>query len=251
MSATLQNIHCDAIDYRSILGQFGWKTVIDFPVFYIYRNNEHFCAKRMFKIIIAKHFPMVTNEIMQCITIQAYNITNAELKLLNEINNFHSNGLFGTTFKKDEQICKINDLEQMVNYLYFILDRLREPLKPLDLDILLKCGFLRIVPTSHTVPFVRIDKEIYMPLIYLELDDIVMKNIKPNTKTISGWDLAYLKFCYKIHQINTKFFYIEHCEVISYRFIINYFPKNTKFIYYWPKCIQLEKFVSVNKLIRN
>lgn len=57
---------------------------------------------------------------------------------------------------------------------------------------------------------------------------------------LTGWELAYLKFCCKVQGIKNELFNNETCGVTSLNDIKSYFSASDVFEEYWPnKVIQL------------
>lgn len=225
-------------DSHSVMGRFGWDLVLDFPVPYIMRHNEtRYCAKRIFKIIVLKYFPLVNNEVMHCIVIEAYNATKAETKLLNEINAQHCDHSFGELFAANDQICKLADLQEMATYLAFVMGVLEKPCKPITLAS--KCGFFRISNTDLVLPFVHLE-EIYVPTFFIEGE---MQLLQMKTRRISGWGLAYLKFCFKAFELNCFNYNSQYCEVVAFDEVSKYFPPYSYFGTMWPDNVKSERFL--------
>ncbi|QQP40558.1 Putative LOC409606, partial [Caligus rogercresseyi] len=93
-----------------------------------------------------------------------------------------------------------------------------------------RCGFFRINGES-VVPYTVTGGIKYVPLFYFEGET---DHLKLKSDEVSGWDLAYLKFCCKVQGIRNELFASEVCRVVALDEIRGHFPSGTTFEDYWP-----------------
>ena len=80
----------DAIDYKSVQGVFGWTTLDDVNVPYIIRKERNFVAVRIVeKKMLSKYPNSFPDELGKKEPLVSYFVTEAEARLLNEINTVH------------------------------------------------------------------------------------------------------------------------------------------------------------------
>ena len=94
-----------------------------------------------------------------------------------------------------------------------------------------KCGFLRINEES-VVPFIVKDKTRYVPFFYFEGEKNQL-TLKSNL-VIDSWDLAYLKFCFKVQGISNELFSSDTCHMVAMEEIKEFLQPGSRFEEYWP-----------------
>ncbi|XP_046400075.1 uncharacterized protein LOC124166557 isoform X2 [Ischnura elegans] len=216
------------IDEESAKGRFGWETFGKCYVPYVFRRGVKYVAVRMVEMkLLNKFLAHVHPDLYSCTCIRSYFITEAEARLLNEINIRHSEGQFGKeNFTCKDSVVLLQDAIEFYNFLEVTYSKLLlHKNDPKD-----KCGFIRINGEA-VVPFTVRDGEKYVPLFYFEGET---DNLKLKAKQLEGWDLSYLKFCCKVQGIRNELFASDTCSVISLNDIKSYFPASTQFQDYWP-----------------
>ncbi|XP_034939021.1 uncharacterized protein [Chelonus insularis] len=231
------------LDDESQRGRFGWVTFDKTHIPYIFRGGEKYCAVRILEAkLLNKYLNYLHSDIYSCTCIKSYFITEAESKLLNEINTKHCEGQFGKeqfTWNKD-LVVRLSDAKEFYTFLDVCYTKLTSQNvgagQKSD-----KCGFIRINKES-VVPYTVKDNLKYVPLFYFEGET---DNLKLKAEKLEGWDLSYLKFCCKVQGIRNELFASETCSVISLSDIKSYFPPGTGFEDYWPsKVMDSQLFVS-------
>lgn len=218
------------IDEDSVKGRFGWTTMGKVHIPFIYRNDEHYCAVRMVESkVLNKLLTYLHQDIYNCTNIRSYYITEAEARLLNEINFKHCDYQFGRDhFTTRDLIVRLQDAREFHKFLSHCYNKL---VNTVDSESLDRCGFIRINRES-VVPYTVYNDQKYVPLFYFEGET---DNLKQRADKLEGWDLSYLKFCCKVQGIRNELFAHDSCSVISLNDIKNYFPPGTSFEDYWPK----------------
>lgn len=216
------------IDHQSRIGRFGWP-VADNDVFYgvpyILRNSTKYFSVQM----ILKRRPIIGTYIslMQSTVYDYYyrvmvNATSTECKLLTEINEKHCNSKFSDkTFTVDSKLLKDTDAYEFHDFLETCFGKLRFTNK-----VESKIGFIQFNFSNIYIPFVTINKERYMPLYCFSNSNSVKIDF------ISGWDLAYLRFCCLYQGIwrgSSDIF-----AVVSLSSMIANLPGSTSFVTCWP-----------------
>ncbi|KAL8595756.1 hypothetical protein ACOMHN_012175 [Nucella lapillus] len=86
----------DAIDYDSVRGVFGWATLDDINVPYIFRKGKRFVAVRIVEKKVLNKYPnSFPDELGRKEPLVSYFVTEAEATLLNEINTVHCSFEYG------------------------------------------------------------------------------------------------------------------------------------------------------------
>lgn len=177
--------------------------------------------------LLSKYLNYLHADIYSCTCIHSFYITEAEARLLNEINNKHCEMQFGReTFTTKDLVVKLKDAHEF----YTFLDVCYSKLLHNGIDGKEKCGFIRINNES-VVPYTVKNDNKFVPLFYFEGET---DNLKLKAEKLEDWDLAYLKFCCKVQGIRNELFASETCSVISLSDIKSYFPSGTVFEDYWP-----------------
>lgn len=218
------------IDEDSCKGRFGWADIERNYIPYLFRtaNKEKYASVRMFEQrLLNRYLNALPSEVMSCISVNGFYITEAESRLLNDINLNHTNCLFGkATFNGKDLIVSLEDATAYYHFLALCHNRVvKKQCNPGD-----RCGFVRIGGES-VVPFTLHQSKQYVPLFYFEE---VTEHLQLNSSQIDGWDLAYLKFCCKVQGIRQTLFASDVCKVVALEQIKNYFPPGTSFEDYWP-----------------
>lgn len=217
-----------ASDEESVRGKFGWVQLGKTHIPYIFRRGEKYCAVRMVEMkLLNKYLNYLHQDIYSCTCIRSYYITEAESRLLNEINVRHCDNQFGRDlFTTRDLIVRLSDANEFYNFLDVCYSKLIQgTCNPKD-----KCGFIRINKES-VVPYTVKNENKYVPLFYFEGET---DNLKLKADKLEGWDLSYLKFCCKVQGIRNELFAHDSCSVISLNAIKSYFPPGTGFEDYWP-----------------
>lgn len=217
-----------AVDEETLKGRFGWTTLGKYHIPYIFRGGDKYCAVRMVEMkVLSKYLTFLHQDIYNCTCIRSYYITEAESKLLNEINFMHCDSQFGRDqFTQRDLIVRLSDAHEFYKFLDACYCKLvNGSSNPLD-----RCGFIRINKES-VVPYTIYNDQKYVPLFYFEGET---DNLKLKANKLEGWDLSYLKFCCKVQGIRNELFAHDSCSVISLNDIKNYFPPGTEFEDYWP-----------------
>lgn len=228
-SSTANTNNCDISDEASIRGRFGWITIAKSHIPYIIRGEEYYCSVRMVEMkILNRYLTYLHPDIYNCTCIRSYFITEAECRLLNEINMKHCDCQFGREqFTTMDLIVRLSDAEEFFKFLSACYSKLLSG----EVTSLDRCGFIRINKES-VVPYTIYQNQKYVPLFYFEGET---DNLKQKADKLEGWDLSYLKFCCKVQGIRNELFAHDSCSVISLNDIKNYFPPGTLFEDYWPK----------------
>ena len=169
-------------------------------------------------------------------TIQNFKVelTDNERKLLVEINNHHCDHQYG--FQEDfrnDFLVEASDVHQYLNFLSFCCKKLTQKCPLLD-D---KCGFLHVVGTNFEVAFVKVEGDILLPLFYLEGDTESVQ-----TRTVSGWDWLYLRFCGEYQGLRDELLLPSsgsRCVALSE--LKKLLPDKTLFRFFWPETNHLRQ----------
>lgn len=230
-----------ACDEESVKGRFGWTNFSKVNIPYIYRQTEKYCAVRMVELkLLNKYLNYLHQDIYNCTCVRSYYITEAESRLLNDINHKHCDGQFGRDmYTLKDLVVRLSD----ANKFYTFLDICYKKLLmgnggPSD-----KCGFIRINKES-VVPYTVRENLKFVPLFYFEGET---ENLKLKADYLSGWDLSYLKFCCKVQGIRNELFASDSVAVISLTDIKSYFPSGTEFEDYWPNKVVDSQLFTANK----
>lgn len=228
---------CDA---DSVKMHFGWVTLGKIHIPYILRyGSEKYCAVRMVEMkLLSKYLTYLHADIYSCTCIRSYYITEAEARLLNDINIRHCDYQFGRdSFTTKDLVVRLQDADEF----YTFLDVCYNKLLPQNNSQSNKCGFIRIDGES-VVPYILRNGTKYVPVFYFEGE---ISSLFQKSETLEGWDLAYLKFCCKVQGIRAELFEKDNCSVISLEDIKGYFPAETNFEDYWPsKVVDKQLLVS-------
>lgn len=215
-------------DDESQRGHFGWATFGKTHIPYILRQGEKYCAVRMVETkLLNKYLAHLHQDIYSCTSVRSYYITDAESRLLNDINHKHCDTQFGREmFTLKDLVVRLSDANKFFQFLDICYKKLLLGSSgPSD-----KCGFIRINKES-VVPYTVRDDQQFVPLFYFEGET---DNLKLKAASLSGWDLSYLKFCCKVQGIRNELFADDSVPVISLTDIKSYFPVGTEFEEYWP-----------------
>ncbi|XP_050313067.1 uncharacterized protein LOC126748107 isoform X3 [Anthonomus grandis grandis] len=218
------------IDEESSKGRFGWTLMGKTHIPYIIRSGENYVAVRMVELkVLNKWLNYLHQDLYNCTNIRSYYITEAEARLLNEINLKHCDYQFGREqFTQRDLIVRLADSNEFYQFLGHCYHKL---VNNVENDMPNRCGFIRINRES-VVPYTVYNDQKYVPLFYFEGET---DNLKQRADKLEGWDLSYLKFCCKVQGIRNELFAHDSCSVISLNDIKNYFPPGTIFEDYWPK----------------
>lgn len=226
------NVHIDEelekIDHLSRMGRFGWpenSTDEFYGIPYILRNSIKYFAVEMIlmKQPIRSYFSRIQPVVYEYYYSIKEHATQAECHLLNEINIMHCDMQFGKKpFTTESFIIKVTDAYALYEFLETCFKALSFSTKTL----LNKIGFIQFSFSGIFIPYVTVNNDQYMPLCCFSNTN--------NTKVdfISGWDLAYLRFCCLYQGIwkgSNDFF-----AVLSLSSMMANLPIDTQFATCWP-----------------
>lgn len=217
------------IDEDSQRGRFGWTTIHNTHIPFLFRREERYCAVRMVELkLLNKYLSFLPQEITTCINVRSYFITESEARLLNEINTKHCEFQFGRDyFTTKDLVVKVLEAKCFHRFLDTCYKKLvQRSSEPSEF-----CGFVRINGES-VVPYTVKEKVKYVPLFYFEGET---DTLKTKAEKIDNWELAYLKFCCKVQGIRNELFASDTCAVVSLDDVKQYFPKETQFEDWWPQ----------------
>ena len=235
----------DPPDQSSTEGKFSWVQVSNkgyLPEITRYDTNakptRYISVKMAEKGFLSQYMKNLPPEVLTNVSsIYSHKATDAEAKLLFEINTRHCDSSFGKneSFVKD-LLVKSDDFVEFYNFLTLCNEKMVLK-KSSEQD---KCGFLRIANTSD-VPYVVINKIKHMPLFYFEgeLGSMARKDIK-------SWDWAYLKFCCKIQGVKSDILPEDSCPVVGLTQLKSFFPSDTTYTEYWPSKDYINRVQSRN-----
>lgn len=217
------------IDEESLRGRFGWSTIHNAHIPYLFRREDKYCAVRMVENkLLNKYLSYLPQEITTCIHVRSYFITEGEAKLLNEINMKHCEFQFGRdVFTTKDLVVRLQDARCFYRFLDTCFKKLVQK-SPEQSEF---CGFVRINGES-VVPYTVKNNKKYVPLFYFEGET---DTLKLKAEKIDNWELAYLKFCCKVQGIRNELFASDTCAVVSLEDVQQYFPKDTQFEDWWPQ----------------
>ncbi len=187
-NVTMEEIN--GIDLQSRMGRFGWiedKTDIYYGIPYILRNSIKYFSKRMI-------FTKPLQRLLRSLNPKIYELhlgvmeyaTQAECRLLNEINLFHCDESFGKIdFTTGTLIIKMTDAFELYQFLETCYKRLTGCTDNLSNKI----GFIQFSFSDTLTPYFKQKDELYMPLYCFDnANDLKIEYL-------DGWDSAYLRFC--------------------------------------------------------
>ncbi|ROT73548.1 hypothetical protein C7M84_007995 [Penaeus vannamei] len=133
------------IDEESQRGRFGWSTIHNAHIPYLFRREDKYCAVRMVETkLLNKYLNFLPHEITTCIHVRSYFITEGEAKLLNEINMKHCEFQFGRDlFTTKDLVVRLHD----ARCFYKFLDTCFKKLVQKSPEQSEHCGFVRINDT--------------------------------------------------------------------------------------------------------
>ena len=224
-------------DEPSLMGKFGWCEVAGVFLPVILRScNESFLSIRMVeKILLTKLLQALPVEVFTCSVVYSFKVTEAEFKLLNEVNAMHCDSKFGRErFNAEDLLVKKDDLIEFYKFLD-LCHRKMITKKSTEKD---RCGFIRIGGTSD-VPYTQVEGVKFLPSFYFEGELDPTKCV-----SLTGWDWAYLRFCCKVQGVKDELIMGDVCEAVALQELRLYFAPGTSFVEYWPSKDFISKVVS-------
>jgi len=162
----------------------------------------------------------------QCISVKGYYITDAEAKVLNYIN-VQCSSMFGNHefIAGKDCIVRLEDVQEFHTFLNVWFNKIELNIN----DYKIQFGYIRF--ESYVIPYFTKEGEKYLPLLFFEkpTDDLLLGAME-----LKNWDLAYLKLCCHIMEINDDIYNNDSFTVIKFNNLKNYFPPDTIFEEFWP-----------------
>ncbi|KAL1453887.1 hypothetical protein WDU94_010190 [Cyamophila willieti] len=233
----------EAVDEPSTKGKFSWTVVGVSSVPVILRRDGKYISVRIMEMkVLSTHLNFLHPDIYLQARVPSYEMTEAECRLLNEINLRHCESKFGRdSFSSKDLVVKLKDAIDFFMFLDVCYHKLQNGASTFGND---KCGFIRINKDS-VIPYTVKDGERYVPIFYFEGET---DKLKTKSVELTGWELAYLKFCCKVQGIKNELFNNETCAVTSLNDIKSYFSSSDVFEEYWPnKVVDSQLLISATK----
>lgn len=217
--------HSECDDSRK--GHFGWETFDKIYLPYIIRKTEKYSAVRIVEQkLLHTYFNELHQDLYNCTSVQSFYITNIEARLMNEINNQHCDQEFDEiNFTTNDLIVRLSEAQKFQQFLDVCRKKLHQSCSLDD-----TCGFIRF-NSEFVVPYTVRDGKKLVPMFYFDNET---QNSKLKLDTLSGWDLAYLRFCCLVQGTQIELFASDTVAVVNLDDIISYFPPNMHFEVYWP-----------------
>jgi len=205
------------------------------PVIYRSCNESFFSIRMVEKILLNKLLLTLPVEVYTCSIMYSFRVTEAEFKLLSEINALHCDYKFGRErFNAEDLLVKKDDMIEFYKFLD-LCHRKMIMKKSTEKD---RCGFIRIGGTSD-VPYTQVEGVKFLPSFYFEGELDHSKCV-----SLSGWDWSYLRFCCKVQGVKDELITGEVCEAVALQELRLYFAPGTSFVEYWPSKDFISKVVS-------
>jgi len=217
------------LDEESKKGRFGWFDIekVYLPHIFRYGNEKYTSVRMVERKLLNRFLSVLPPDVNSCTCIRSYYITDAESKLLNEINGKHTDCAYGKeAFTSKDLIVRLKDAREFHKF----LDLCHKKLVMKKSNASDRCGFFRINGESVVPYTVKLGTK-YVPLFYFEGET---DHLKLKSEEVDGWDLAYLKFCCKVQGIRNELFASDKCKVVGLDEIKGHFPTGTTFEDYWP-----------------
>ena len=227
------------VDEESKKGKFGWFDIekMYLPFIFRYTTEKYTSVRMVERRLLNRYLQVLPPEVNSCTCIRSYYITDAESKLLNEINLKHTDCTFGKeAFTSKDLVVRLKDAREFHRF----LDLCHKKLVLKKSNASDRCGFFRINGES-VVPYTVKEGVKYVPLFYFEGET---DHLKLKSESVEGWDLAYLKFCCKVQGIRNELFANDTCKVVALDEIKGHFPAGTTFEDYWPAKGSIEPVAS-------
>jgi len=213
--------------------------IAGYQVPYISRliNGEHLklVSVRMAETQLLSFYLYNLHEtIFKCTSVRSYFITDSEAKLLNDINQNHSDCMYGTEMflAGKDYIVRLDDVIELYTFVDVCFNLLMCNYS--NPDIGEKCGFIRINNSVSIVPYCIIDNQKYVPLFYFEGRT---ENLSLRAEKLEHFNLAYLKFCCKVQGLRNDILTRDSWTVVNFDYIKNYYPPETSFEEFWPSVV--------------
>lgn len=175
-----------------------------------------------------------------CTSIIAYRIIDTEAEILNHLNETYYG--YGKEFQFYAGKDCIVSLEDVHNFYLFLEVCYKKLVCNTTSGYKDKCGFIQLNhDISCCLPYCTQGGQRYVPLLYLDgsTQSLAQRAIK-----LEKWNLAYLKFCCRIHGIKDELFYGSSWLVVSLDDVKNSFPPETDYTDIWPNHLAAEYFLN-------
>jgi len=220
---------CSAVDESSELGRFGWAELepgVYLPTLYRHGDQRSVSVRMAEKTLLQK-YQSLPLEVFSCPRVQSRRVSEAEAKLLLEINSRHMNNAHNNAPWIKDLLVDKEELENLVKFLKLAHSKMI--LKASLTDE--KCGFLRISggEENGTVPYVRISGEKFIPAFFFEGETEQMEE-----QTVSGWDWAHLRLCCTVQGVKEELIQGDTCQCVALQELSSNFSAGTSFEEYWP-----------------
>ncbi|XP_060873881.1 uncharacterized protein LOC132947612 [Metopolophium dirhodum] len=236
----------DCVYIESIKGVFAWMKIGGFYIPYIFRviNGKHlkFVSVRMAETQLLGQYInyLHADNMNKCTSIKSYFISDYEAKLLNEINQTHTDCGYGKEIfvAGKDFIVTLEDVQEFNTFVDVCYKKLVSDINPGHNE---KCGFIRINSES-VVPYCTKDGKKFVPIFYFEGKTECLRSLAVE---LDNWNLAYVKFCcYIVQDIENEFLDSVSWEMINLDQIKNFFSPETNIEEYWPNIENIQHIIN-------
>lgn len=99
-------------------GKFGYEVLSDDMIIpYIFRENERYCATKIFQWNFDKQKTDLTWNLTDFQYLKGYDMYRDDVTLMNEINEWHNNSMYPFRFTTNDSLVKVADIRAIFKYL--------------------------------------------------------------------------------------------------------------------------------------
>lgn len=211
---------------------FGWTMMGSHAIPFIVRNSEKYCALRMVENYTAlAEYQRENPEIGSCQkNLECYKPTEAQYRLLNEINQQHCDSKFGKRkFNSQDKLVRLSEANKFFTFLevchHAHFQNVKFPTEGLGF------GFALVNKKAY-IPYIVFDGQKFIPLMYLQCDGEILDFLNTKVRKLCGDDAFVLKLCCKYVGISEP---SEWIDIINLADIQAMSPPKTTFEDCWPE----------------
>ena len=232
VESTLEDLRVEILDEESNKGRFGWLCMEQnhyIPYIYRHGSEPYVSVKMLEKKVLKRYLEVLPVDIPSCTSIRSFYMTDTEARLLNDINIIHCDGIFGKEiFTNQDLVVTLEDVEEFHQFLVLCHKKLVMK-KSRSSD---RCGFFRMTDSEESIlPYIVKNEVKLVPIFYLEGETKLLNHMITDVK---GWDLPYLKFCFKVQGVKSSLYSGDNLLVVNIQDIKTQFSAGVTFEEYWP-----------------
>lgn len=176
-------------------GKFGYDEISGQVIPYIFRNDEKFCASKIFAWHFDKHKHSLKSSLIDFGYLKGYEMYREEACLMDEINGWHNDNMYVRLFTQQDTLVKMNEVRDIFKYVNDCTEKTNNADKFNMIGGMARIR-LSLEKGDIILPFVSKNGARYVPV-----DSVTPSPEGLNITTLTGIDVMYIRYLFDVLKI--------------------------------------------------